>query len=426
MIKKKILDRIKNNSNLRSIFILASGTGFAQIFTILVAPIIARLYTTTEFGIYAIYYSILTIVSGFICLEYGNAIILSDTKKKSHVSIQLCSLISISISFILFLLIYFFKDSIPYVKKEVSQYLYIIPVTAFLNSLNTLFYFYFLRMDMLKYISKNKIIMAIVSSITQIVVGFCGVGALGLILANICSLVFCNLLYLFKFFKTEKSFFSSFSSIEIINVAKEFKRFPLIGMWGNLLNIITLQIPEIFLSSFANLSYLGQYSMANRVVSMPIGFIAVSIQETFRKNAAKSIIDNGNIVKVYKSTLKIVFYSGLVLLLCLIVVFPSFFLFIFGEKWTLASEIIKIMSILYITKYIVAPLSYTFFVCNKQNYDLLWQIGLFIITILSLYGVYKFKTKNIDCILIIYVIFVSIWYLVNLLLSYNLMLKKNK
>ena len=57
---------------------LASGTMFAQILTIVVSPIVTRLYSPEDYGTMALFVSIVAIVGLIACLSYEFAIVLPE------------------------------------------------------------------------------------------------------------------------------------------------------------------------------------------------------------------------------------------------------------------------------------------------------------------------------------------------------------
>ncbi|HGI1102849.1 TPA: hypothetical protein ACJP3L_001699, partial [Streptococcus pyogenes] len=72
-IKKSVV----SNHFMKSFFILATGTAMSHIFILLATPILTRLYSPEEFGIFSIYLSILYSVSVIASLMYDQAIPLS-------------------------------------------------------------------------------------------------------------------------------------------------------------------------------------------------------------------------------------------------------------------------------------------------------------------------------------------------------------
>ncbi len=60
-------------------------------------------------------------------------------------------------------------------------------------------------------------------------------------------------------------------------IAYEYRKFDLVSVWGNTLNIFTLQIPQFLLNKVFGSQVLGQYSLAQRMISLPLGFVTSAI-----------------------------------------------------------------------------------------------------------------------------------------------------
>src|SRR5690554_5526121 len=60
----------------RNVVTLITGTGLAQALPIALSPILTRLYTPDEFGIFALYASIYTILAVFVAGKYELAIVI--------------------------------------------------------------------------------------------------------------------------------------------------------------------------------------------------------------------------------------------------------------------------------------------------------------------------------------------------------------
>ena len=96
---------------------------------------------------------------------------------------------------------------------------------------------------------------------------------------------------------------------------------------------------------------------------------------------------------------------------------PYVFSFVFGKEWQMAGDFTQILAVLFFFKFISSPLSYMFNIAEKQHLDMLWQIGLFIVTIISFYiGVQK---EDIKLALICFTAAYSFMYIINLYLSYS-------
>jgi len=408
---------------IKNLLVLVSGTGIAQIFPIFSAPIIARLYQPQDFGIYAIFYSLVTILTGFSFLEFNNIVIVAPSNQKAYEGMILSTLITFTINFFIFLSIIFIPKTflVELFGKEIVPFLWVLPITVFFNTMNLLFYTWFLRKGNYELLSKNKIILAVCAVIFQIGIGFLYIGTSGFILANLISILISLFLLVYSF-NINKEFVPDSVNINSLKlVAYEYRKFALVSVWGNTLNIFTLQIPQFLLNNFFGSLVLGQYSLAQRMISIPLGFVSSAIQDVFRQGASKEEIANGNCKKTYLNTLKIGSAFAVVILISCLTFVPPLFVFVFGAKWTEAGIYVKVLSLLFVVRFVVAPLSYTFYIKAKQHIDFMWQIGLFVLSLLTFYGGYYWLgIQNPTNLLFLDSLCLAFWYLLNLWITYNL------
>ena len=63
-------------SFVKGVSALTTGTALAQLILLLVSPILTRIYSPSDFGDLAIFLSILSVISVFVCGRYELAIVL--------------------------------------------------------------------------------------------------------------------------------------------------------------------------------------------------------------------------------------------------------------------------------------------------------------------------------------------------------------
>ncbi len=402
---------------------MISGTGVAQLLPMISAPIVARLYEPEHFGTYAIFYSLVTILSGVAFLDYHNAVLIEKSNRKAYYALIISFLCCIGVSILSLFLVLIIPHRLLSILlgAEVLPYLWVLPLTVFISSVSTLFYTWFLRKKEFSLISKNKVIIALLAVFIQIGMGFLRIGAMGFIIANLISFAVSAVLFGFTFYKTLEFSLTKIKTSFLIEIVKKYKNFPLVSVWANSLNIVTLQLPQFLLNSFFGSYVVGQFSLANRMINLPISFISSSIQDLFRQNAAAENAEAGNCKNSYKRFLKIGFIVGGVSFLACITFIPPIFVFVFGDKWAAAGVYVRVLALLTAVRFVIAPLSYVFYIKLKQKLDMLWQVGLFILTLISLYGgFFWFGITNAVDLLFGYSVILSLWYILNGLISFKL------
>jgi O-antigen/teichoic acid export membrane protein len=420
---KQIIGDLKNVPIVKNLWILTSGTGISQIFPIISAPIVARLYDPEHFGIYAVFYSLASLFTGLAFLDYNNIIIVAPNNQKAYEGMILSGIVNALINFVLLMSVFIIPKAllITFFGKEVYPYLWIVPITVFINCVSQLYYTWFLRKEEYRLLSRNKIILSICAVVLQISVGYLRIGALGFIIANLGSIFISLVLLVYSFIKDKDYIPQKVMFYSLKELAIEHRKFSLVSVWGNTLNIFTMQIPQFLLNKVFGAQILGQYSLAQRMISLPLGFISAAVQDVFKQGASNENNDFGHCKSTYMSTLKIVSVIGAIVLVSCLTFVPSLFVLVFGSKWESAGVYVKVLSFLFVVRFIVAPLSYVLYIKAKQNWDFLWQIGLFVISVLTLYGGYNWlEVRNPLDLLLLYSLALTLWYLLNLKITYDL------
>ena len=72
----RILSSFKKSELRRNFLILSSGTALSEIIPVLASPILTRLYTPEEFGVFMFYFTIAGVLSSVSMGKYETAIVL--------------------------------------------------------------------------------------------------------------------------------------------------------------------------------------------------------------------------------------------------------------------------------------------------------------------------------------------------------------
>ena len=114
---------------------LASGTLFAQVITIIAAPILTRWYAPETFGIYALFLSITSILGVISCMRYEIAIMLPEQDEAA------ANLVGVSLGFAFLVtlitvpLLWWSRDALPgwLNSPDLGFYLWLIPPAVFIT-----------------------------------------------------------------------------------------------------------------------------------------------------------------------------------------------------------------------------------------------------------------------------------------------------
>ena len=171
---KNYISRLLQNDFMKAVTILMSGTFISQFAVVLATPILTRLYDPEQFGVYAIYSSILLTVSIMTSLHYETAIPLPK-KDRDAFNLLLVSLLILACTIFLSIgitLLFGKKISSYLGYDELANYIYLLPFGMLGLGLFQNLQLWSLRSETYKRIAKGKMQMNFSQIGTQIGFGF--------------------------------------------------------------------------------------------------------------------------------------------------------------------------------------------------------------------------------------------------------------
>ena len=401
----------------KNILTILTGSSIAQVIPLLVSPLLTRIYSPEDFGIFALYLSVLMIISSVATGKYELAIMLAkdDDEVAALVKIITITLLSTSLVFFLAAILFATQIAIKLGNLQLEYWLYFLPVSIMSIGYYQMLNYLLIRYKLFKTVSTNKIFATTTNSSFQLTIGYIFETAFGFLFGRLLSNFIAMFLILKK--STIRNVLFRKKTQNLIEVATIHKNFPLYDLPGTLVNTCSSQAPMIFISKYFSIPMLGFYSLMNKVVMMPISLISKSILDVFKQRASEDYNNNGNCLEIFKSTFKLLSLIGIIPFTLLAIFGSDLFAFVFGEKWRMAGVFSQILAPLMYLRFVVSPLTYTFYIAKKQKIDLIGQTCTFILTIGSMIlGVYY---NSIDLALYYYCVSASIMYLIYLSLSYR-------
>lgn len=409
----------------KSAFTLAGGTAVSQLIPIVSLPVITRIYNPLEIGQYSLYYTIAGLFIVVVFLKYDAAIVLPPKKQESQAFaiVHLSFLLLILFSFALLVFVHFFHANLgKLIQTEsiVPSFLYFISFTIFFYGLFSLNVAYLVRSRSFKLLSFSKILYSTLFASLQILFGFLGAGTFGMIIANLMAYAFASVFILKK--KTLEVFskVKSYSFASIFSVAVKYKEFPIIDLPTTLLNVLTNQIPVMFVSSKYGIEFYGYYMLSYKVLMAPSGLISRSVLDVFKTSAITEYTNTGSCEKIWKKVFTKLLVIAIIPFLIVLIFSPLIFRLIFGEEWIEAGQISQIFAVPFFLAFFVNPLSYTFYIANKQKYNFMFNVLFLFLVLFSLLISNNFASPNIFFIGL--AIAQTVNYILYLLTSYRLSL----
>ncbi|MDB0612961.1 oligosaccharide flippase family protein [Tenacibaculum maritimum] len=382
-MKSKLKNLLPKEEFSKNVLTLITGTAVAQALPVAISPILTRLYTPEEFGIFSIFFAIIAIFGVVANGRYELAVMLPEKEEDAINILALGFIINSLLSLVLLILIILFQNF--FVEKigvpEIKNWLYLVPFTVFfVGGFNMLSYFN-TRYKRYKDIAKATAIKSFVMAVIQLSLGFLKVGVGGLISGHVFSQLFANV-------KLSKNIFfnpflvDSITKIKVKEMGIKYQRFPKYSLGAIFANTVSQHYGSILISSFYSVSTLGFYSLSQRVLGIPSAFIGKSVSQVYFEEAVREKKIRGNAFRAFRSTVKKNFIIGICFFFPFYFIVEELFLWVFGVDWIEAGGYTKILIPFFFIRFVVAPVTVTNSVFEKQDLSLYWQLG-FMISVLT-------------------------------------------
>lgn len=373
---KSIKENLPKNAFVRAATKLAGGTIGAQALMILSAPVLTRLYTPEDFGLLAVYTSLLSISVVVASVRYELAIPLpkTDTEAANIVVLSLTMVLLMTVLSVIIVMSLGDKISVLLNTPGLASYFWILPVGVFLAGVYKVFNYWAVRTKNFTLIAKTTVSQALVTLGIQLM-GY-SLGGISLLLGQAGGRGAGSLKLGSTALKNKD--FWSWNWCGVWHAAKRYKQFPLYSTWSSLLNVTGNQMPPLLFALLFSPNVAGWYLLTQRVLAMPVKLVSDAVSKVFLSNASEAWRDGSIGELIGKIHSKLVFI--IVPVLCVFSsISPDLFLLIFGENWKISGEIARWLAPWLALVFILSPFMVLFEVLECQRQGLFFQLTMMLL-----------------------------------------------
>lgn len=406
---KRILKIFKLES-VKNILTLITGTTVAQAIPVAVTPILTRIYTPDDFGVFALFIAITAVAGAIANGQYEQAILLPEGDDDAVHLVVLGFVIATAFSLVILVIVFLFKTDISNLldNKEIENWLFLIPVsTLFVGIYNSLNFFN-IRKKEFRNVSVSLVSRSISLSSSQLLIGLITLGPTGLIVGQIISYFTGNTM-LYKTLKEARKN-AVFSKKKLKKQAIIYKKFPIFSLPSIFINSINLNISNFLISSVFSLTTLGFYSLTQRILGIPARVIGSSFSQVYFQKASQEYNQKKSTEIIFIKTLKKLVAISIPIFLILFFVVEPAFVFIFGQEWAVSGGYAKLLIPLAAARFVSSALSNTLAIHQKQQFGLIINLVL-LITTTTVFAYSKLNNIDFQQTLTVYSLLLSIEYI---------------
>ncbi len=401
----------------KNVLTLISGTTIAQLISIGITPILSRIYSTDDFGVFAAYTAIGGLMTLVVGARYEGAILLPKKDEDAANLLVLTLFLNFIISGLFFFGIVCYDFFVPKGggNSMLYQWLYVLPVFTFFSGVAQSLNNWFNRKKKYQKIVYYRVTNAVTNSGGALFFGYIHFPLNGLIISIISSSIVSISVFFIEIKSDFQQFKNSINKERMKSLAKEYKRFPLTNSVQSISDALQIYGIVYFIDKFFGNPLLGIYSMSSRILQVPMNFIGGAMAQVFYQQASETYIAKGDMKALIRSTMLKSALLALPVLIVLVLLGPWLFSAILGEKWYDAGVYAQILAPWMLLDFIRAPLSQVPIIVGKQNRLLLISIISNVIVFASMfYAGFVLKDMIIGLYLLsffqsIFIIGIIIW-----------------
>lgn len=325
--------------------IVAGGTAAGQLIAAASSPILSRLYSPNDFGVLAVYASILSVITAIASLRFEIAIPLPEKDEEAIKLLGLSLLCIVVMTGVSAAALYILCDVLlAWLKAEnIRNYLWLLPIGLFFSGLYQALSFWCIRKEEFAAVARTKFVQSLSAVIVQLSMSLMTTGPLGLIVGQIVGLSSGANIFI-RSIKQRWHLFSEIKIKDLLDTAQKYSNFFKYESPQVLINVIGQNIPQLMLATSFGITLSGFYLMAQKILGYPIALVGNSFRQVFYQKAVIASRDGKLYQLACRSTKNLSLLISLPLLLA-IIVSPDLFSIIFGDSWRKAGEYARYIAI---------------------------------------------------------------------------------
>ncbi len=394
----------------RKVGVVLSGTAVAQAIPILGSLVIARLVAPAQFGVFAAWLGLAALAAVVITGRYENALALEHDGAPRRVAALAILALALAATLLLSLLLLLAWWLLPAWRAYLpAELLLLLPPAAWVIAAAQTWQSWAAAEGRYAALSSMRIAQSAAVTGGQIMLGLVAPGAVSLALAHGLGVALGLAV---------AAWHLSPRPLPTAAEARAFffrqRRFPQWSLAADSINTAAGQLPVILVATRFGAEAAGLLALTLRTLGAPIALLGSAVLDVFKRRAAQAFRDRGQCRAEYLETMRVLALASVVATVVIAVAGESLFAMAFGESWRRAGTIAVWLLPMFALRFVASPLSYTFYIANKQPVDLVWQCALLLMTLASL-----LLPAQHEAALQLYSLGYSALYLVYLALSYR-------
>ena len=384
---------MKISANVMNVFKISSGTVAGQLCSVLSLPFITRIYGADIIGVWAMIASVSGIVNTISDIGLTNSLMVCEEEEVenqyraiSALNVAVCSMCAPLVALYCALMSY---DAVRMVTVVVCALIY--SITLQQVSIN---YILLNKRQEYDVLMKNPLINQLIAAAASIALGVAGFISwgyfAGIIAGQVVTLVHMRRKVAIPYRRVSLAYYRSLLSRE--------RDFIICQMPSNIAYQVRSQLPILIIGSLFGTTVLGNFSIAQKLLNIPVTFIGQAVGNVFYQRIASMREGVGAIARFVQRNMSRTMLVAIAPMAFLIALGDPIITLVFGNGYELGGTMVEVIGFQSLFSFLTASIKGIDIVLGKQRYSMLAGIGHAIVAPLSMAVAYLATGDVIVCV----------------------------
>lgn len=364
------------------------GNIAARIITLVLLPIITRLYPAGVFGTFAMLVAVATVLGAVSTLRYPPAILLPRASSDADALTVLSIVISVVMASLVLAGMLLWETPLAAALGIPGQsgLLGYVPLLVVLLGVKSAVENRALRAGWVDTLARVEVAVSAVDRLVAITTAlWFSANTMGLLNGRVTGLVSGLLALVVRYARQPAGLVPSSLTLGLLTrVAVRFRAFPRYA-GSAMLQRGADEAPVLLLGALYSPAVAGYYALSGRVLSQPLQWLGMGIGRAYQHHAAVKL-RGGEVLGSF--TMELTRFLALLIVLplwVLAVLAPDLFVWLFGAGWRDAGIYLRILSPLFGVMFVYMPVGTLFDLLEKQREQFRFAVALMLATLAALF-----------------------------------------
>jgi O-antigen/teichoic acid export membrane protein len=386
-----IVDKLRNSVLFRRIGLLSFGVAVGQALTILISPLLTRLFTPQDFAIFGFFNSVALLLGGVATMRFDQGIVLARSSGMAAATFLLS--FGACLFFTILLSLFLVLGGASLLERWVgmdgfASTALLLPLQVLAVGLYWVASQWAIRQKQFLDLSKYQIGRTVLVIGFQLLVAASVWGGWGLSLGQSIGLLLAAMWLFARGLKRDSKAILRALRIGKIRLAiSRFAYLPQFTILQELISALSQPAILLILSHLQGTTLVGQFVLAQRVLQQPINFLGQSLQQTYIRHLADLTHQNKDIFRPMLRASAFLLVPSAMLIIILFLFGHGLFSFAFGTNWAMAGTYAGWMAFPMAAMLVNVPTWCGLHAMAMQKQILYWDILIFTGQCLTLWGI---------------------------------------